>query len=181
MTDEPLIPWREISALSLDRAEALEAERDELRAQIEQLKEEVEMWQQHYHRVLTELAAVKGDPQATAEHSSVIERLRAELEVERTAEKMQRDKAIANYAEVRQLRADLEAERSDKIRQMDISNQQLGDEVEEGERLRAAAVSVVAAYGRWEIVSRDGGVNDADDAWYAVGDAIEHDLAPLVP
>ena len=51
----------------------------------------------------------------------------------------------------------------------------------ENERLRAAAVSVVAAYGRWEIVSRDGGVNDADDAWYAVGDAIEHDLAPLVP
>jgi len=34
MTDEPLVSWREISALSLDRAEALEAECDELRAEI---------------------------------------------------------------------------------------------------------------------------------------------------
>ena len=34
----PLVPWREISALSLDRVEVLEAERDALRAEVERLR-----------------------------------------------------------------------------------------------------------------------------------------------
>lgn len=39
---------------------------------VERLREEAAMWEQHYHRVLTELAALKGDPEAIAEMESLI-------------------------------------------------------------------------------------------------------------
>jgi len=34
MTDNPLVPWKEIAAQSIDRVEALEAERDGFRAEV---------------------------------------------------------------------------------------------------------------------------------------------------
>ena len=71
MDDEPLVPWREISALSLDRAEALEAERDDLRVEVEQLKTANELW------AVSLEGARKGYLDALGDAQAEVERLRA--------------------------------------------------------------------------------------------------------
>jgi len=62
MTDEPLVPWKEIAAQSIDRTEALEAERDGFRAEVGLL-----------------LLSVKTFEAERDELRAEIERLRAEL------------------------------------------------------------------------------------------------------
>ena len=111
MDDEPLVPWREISALSLDRAEALEAERDELRAQVENLMQAIANWGQRVlpgvgveEHLLARIQELRAEVERRADHhahyhqicsmggntpcshEAAVERLRAALDPARAAE-----------------------------------------------------------------------------------------------
>ncbi|HEY1292816.1 MAG TPA: hypothetical protein VGJ60_07055 [Chloroflexota bacterium] len=107
VTDEPLVPWREIAAQSIDHTETLEAERDELRAENERLQTENQQlkapvtnkWGQTltpYNHLVVQLAAARAE----------IERLRIELHRVAEGRRGQRERAERAEAEVERLRAE---------------------------------------------------------------------------
>ena len=78
-------------------------------------------------------------------------------------------------AEIDELRAEVE-----KYRQADaIMSEGLRTRDAEIERLRAAMNAVLKAHAEWERACELDS-DRADDAWYGLHDAIEHDLKPLL-
>jgi uncharacterized coiled-coil DUF342 family protein len=82
--DEPLVPWKEIAAQSIDRTEALEAERDGFRAEVGLLLLSVKTFETERDELRAEVERLRADGEqgarALLEQAREIERLRALIE-----------------------------------------------------------------------------------------------------
>jgi uncharacterized coiled-coil DUF342 family protein len=80
MTDEPLVPWREIAAQSIDHTEALEAERDGFRAEVGLLLLSVKTFEVERDELRAENERLRAALREIAEHGTERDALRVEIE-----------------------------------------------------------------------------------------------------
>jgi predicted ATPase len=121
------------------------------------------------------------DPQAATVPVAALFELRAE--VERLRRQIDACQGYAYFKAWEESQAEVER-LSDANASLRVSNDNLRSLLAQSahgeiERLRAAMSAVLKAHAEWERACELDS-DRADDAWYGLHDAIEHDLAPLL-